>query len=65
MPYPENLEFEHKKLDRMAKNLKRQLELEQIAKNKYCEHIDWKEIINMLSKDDQDEYYKLVKKGGF
>ncbi len=36
-------------------------ELERIAKNKYCEYIDWEEIINMLSEDDQEEYYKLTK----
>jgi hypothetical protein len=44
--------------------LKRQSELETIAKNKYCENIDWEEIINMLSEDNQEEYYNLVNKNG-
>ena len=46
-------------------NLDRQLELEQEAKNKYCESVDWKEVIYMLSEDDQKEYHELVKQGGF
>lgn len=54
-----------KKEIQRKKDLERQLELETIAKNKYCEATNWSYIIDMLSEDDKEEYLKLVKKGGF
>ncbi|KKN04529.1 hypothetical protein LCGC14_1096560 [marine sediment metagenome] len=61
----EKLKHKHCCTIERKKDLDRQIELERVAKNKYCECIDWTEIINMLSADDQAEYYRLAKKGGF
>ena len=44
----------NEKLDRM-------IELERIAKNKYCECVEWDLVIDMLNDDDKAEYYKLAK----
>jgi hypothetical protein len=44
------------------KKWQRITELEKKAKDKYIDCIAWKHVIEMLSEDEQEEYYKLLKK---
>jgi len=42
------------------KSRQRITELEKKAKDKYIDTIAWMQVVDMLSKDDQKEYYKLL-----
>jgi len=51
-------------VDTHAKQWLRIKQLEKRAKDKYIENVDWREVIYMLSKEEQEDYHRLMKEVG-